>query len=387
MRSTERKTAEGDHPMGNKVMEICAKLNIGGAQLVAANISKYAPDGLAITYLVFGDEIGEYEPEILARGHRVVHMRSPRGNSLGYMRSLISLMRSEGFDAVHCHTMFSSGTAMLAAWLAGVPGRISHSHTAKDDAGHSLPRRLYRRMMRGLMRLFGTDYLACGEDAGSELYGKNWFRRHGRVIKNGIDTALFRYDPAVRQSVRARYGVEDSFVIGHVGHYVPVKNQSFLISLMPEILRIRPDAVLLMFGEGEDREKLRAAIDAAQLGNAARLMGNVRDVYRVLSGLDVFAFPSLFEGTPLALIEAQANGLPCVISDRIPKDACLTDLISAIPLEKPEEWLQKICAATREPETNWSELLRQSYGTVENSMESLYRLFGQYHNRKRREAL
>lgn len=367
-----------------KVLEICAKLNIGGAQLVAANIAKYAPPEFQITYLVYGDEIGEYEADVVSAGHRVIHMESPRGNTAGYLRSLIRLMRQEQFDAVHCHTMYSSGIAMLAAKIARVPGRISHSHTAKDDSGSSFSRNVYRKAMRVLMRLCGTDYLACGEDAGRELYGGRWFDRHGRVIKNGIDIPLFRYDPVARQAIRAELHLNDKYVIGHVGHYVPVKNQSYLISLLPDLLKQRPDAVLLMFGDGEDRKKLQNTIEAAHLQDQARLMGNVRNVNRVLSALDVFAFPSLFEGTPLALIEAQANGLPCIISDHIPNDACLTELITRLPLENSEQWIQSLASAARDPKTDWCAVLESRYETVERSMNDLYQLFSQYHNIRRK---
>ncbi len=361
-----------------KVLELCGKLNIGGAQLVAANIGLHAPDGYEITYLVYGDEVGEYEQEILARGHRIIHMAPPRGNAKSYIRELTDLIRRGGYDAVHCHTMFSSGVVMLAAKRAGVRGRICHSHTAKDNTKLSVSRRAYRWFMRLLIHTCATDYLACGVEAGRALYGKRWFDRCGRVIKNGIDVRAFSYREEAAGQIREKYGLEGKFVLGHVGHYVDVKNQSFLIRLMPELLKRRPNAVLLMFGDGEDRKKLSALIEKYHLKDSAFLMGNVRNIDKILSAFDVFVFPSHFEGTPLALLEAQANGLPCLISDRIPEDACLTPLITRLPLDAPEQWIEKIISASRDDNTDWAAEIESRYETVEQSMNELYQIFQSY---------
>ena len=369
--------------MSVNVLEICAKLNIGGAQLVAANISRYAPEDIKVNYLVFGDEIGDYEEEIVARGDHIIHHEPPRGKALSFLRDLTELMKKEKYDVVHCHTMFSSGVCMLAAKRAGVPGRICHSHTAKDDAPRTFKRKIYRRLMRWLMHSCSTDYLACGIDAGRELYGRKWFDHHGKVIKNGIDVGRFRFSETTAHEMRKQYGLEGKFVIGHVGHYVAVKNQSFLLTLLPQIQRIQPNAVLLMFGEGTDREKLEELIKENHLESTAKLMGNTRDVNQVLSAFDIFVFPSLFEGTPLALIEAQANGLPCVISDNIPKDACLTRLIKRIPLDNRNDWIEAITTAKRDFDTDWAEEISRGYETVDSSMNELYKMFSQYHNKRR----
>lgn len=357
-----------------KVLEVCARLNIGGAQKVAANIGRYAPEDIDIWYLVFGSDVGEYEAPLIEMGHHIVHM--PLRSHQPFFRRLCKFIKRESFDVVHCHTMYSCGIFMLAARLCGVRGRICHSHTSKDEAPQTLRRVLYKRLMRALTRLCATDYLACGQEAGNELYGERFFRRHGQVIKNGIETHKYAFDEAARGEIRASYGVSDAFVIGHVGHYVSVKNQSFLIDLFPELLRRRPDCVLLLFGEGEDREKLQAQIRRLNLQKHVRLMGNVNNVDRVLSALDTFVFPSLYEGTPLALIEAQANGLPCIISDQIPDDACLTDLILRCSLSEPNTWIRSILAASRPGDPGkYQYRIEQLYGSVEQSLHTLYRLF------------
>lgn len=361
-----------------KILEIAGKLNIGGAQAVAANISKYADEDMHFTYLVFGDDVGALEENILKKGHKILHCAYPSEGMAKFFIYLVRLMKSERFDAVHCHTMYNCGVVMLAAKVAGVPGRLSHSHTINDAAGHSLGRRLYRLLMRALMCLFGTEFLACGYDAGCELYGKRKFEKDGIVIKNGIDIASYRFSEENRKHIREEYGIGDKYVIGHVGHYVKVKNQSFLIELMPEILKKRPNALLLMFGDGEDREMLGRLIEEKKLGESARLMGNVGNINEVLSAFDVFAFPSLFEGTPLALIEAQANGVPCIISNLIPDDACLTDAITKLPLEDKTLWVEALTEAIRRSDGQYAEQLLANYEDIRKSMQKLYGIFRKY---------
>lgn len=363
-----------------EILELVADLRIGGAQRVAANIAKYAPADYHFTYLVFDEEIGEYESEILAQGNDVIHIPSPKKGYPAYLRALREQMRAKEFDVVHCHNMYSCGLVMQLAKQVGIPGRISHSHTAKDNIlQESFPRKAYKRAMRDLIWTCSTDYLACGEDAGEELYGKQRFEKSGVVIKNGIDTAAYRFSPEFRRQIREKYGLGDRFVIGHVGHYVEVKNQIFLIRMMPELLKKRPDAILLLFGEGETRAEMQAEIDRLGLSDSVRLMGNVSNISQVLSAFDVFAFPSVLEGTPLALLEAQANGLPCLISDTIPDDACVTDLIRKLPLADASAWTSAILSAERNPNEDHISVLAERYEDIHDSMAKLYGIFEKHH--------
>ena len=361
-----------------KILEIVADLQIGGAQRVSANIAKYAPDGTEFTYAVFDRTVGDYEAEIEAKGNRVVHISSPH-NSRRFVTDLSRLLNETEYDVVHCHTMYSCGMVMLIAWLHGVPGRISHSHTALDQAsGRSRLRKAYKGLMRALIHLFGTDYLSCGVDAGNELYGEHFFQKKGVVIKNGIDTDAYRFSEKNRVAIRRELGLDDRFIIGHVGHYETVKNQAFLIRLMPEIRKQRSDAVLLLYGGGTTKDMLEQEICSLHLEDHARVMGNVRNISEVLSAFDVFAFPSLFEGTPLALLEAQTNGLPCVISDRIPADACVTDLIERMPLTSPELWTERLVDAHRKHAEDYAEVVERNYESIRRSMQELNSVFNKY---------
>ena len=164
-------------------------------------------------------------------------------------------------------------------------------------------------------------------------------------------------------------------MIGHVGHLTEVKNQSFLIRLMPEILRRQPRAKLLLLGEGEDRPKLEELILRLGLSDYVIMTGIVRNVSEHLSAMDVFAFPSLFEGMPLSVLEVQANGLPCVLSTNVPEDVFLTDLIYPVSLEAPEEWVDRICNSARKDAVHYATLLKEAGSDCSTTIRKITDLY------------
>lgn len=360
-----------------RVLEIIGKLYIGGAEKVARDIGYYAdPSRFAVDYLVFGDEKGVYEDDLTAKGCRIFHAAPPSDGYKDYVRTLEGLIKQNGYDVVHCHTMFSSGWAMWVAKRLGVPVRISHSHSIRIPGRRGFAQSLYERAMRLVILRCSTQLVGCGVDAGRWLFGKGAFERRGITILNGIETEKFTYSEACRSEVRHALGIGDKFVIGHAGHMVKVKNQSFLIELMPEVLKRRPDAVLLLLGDGQDRSMLEQKAKALGLSDKVIMTGNVRDVYRYLSAMDVFAFPSLYEGMPLAMVEVQSNGLPCIISDRVPKDVFLTELLKPLPLEAgAEAWAEAICRAGRSEPEKYGGAMRKSGFDFMNMIEKVYSIY------------
>ncbi len=345
-----------------RVLQVTATLRIGGAEKVARDLGlKLLSEGHEVHYLVFNNDIGEFEDELIFRGGKVIHIPAPSAGYAGYFRRLRQLISENRYDVVHAHTMFNCGWAMLAAKKAGVPIRVAHAHSALDD-GRSLKKLAYEQTMRGLILRDATDLVACGDAAGVRLYGEKAYRERGKRILNGIDTAAFAFSEESRNRIQEQLSLQNSFVIGHVGHLAEVKNQSFLIRLMPQILERKPNARLLMLGEGEDRPKLEKLIRELNLQEVVVMTGNVRNVSDYLSAMDVFAFPSLYEGMPLSIVEVQANGLPCILSTGVPKDVYLTELIRPLPLGEPQIWIDAVLdAKRREPERYAEELKTKGY--------------------------
>lgn len=362
-----------------KILIIASKLYIGGAEKVAADIGFYAdPKKYEVHYVVFGDEVGAYEPELEVHGCKIFHLPQPSASYCAYLKNLKKLIQTYHYDAIHAHTMFNIGWAMLAGRLYGVPTRVSHAHSALREK-RGLKVRLYEAAMRVLIWTCATDLVACGMQAGERLYGRHTFSKRGQLILNGVDTQRFAFDGKRREAFRKELGLTDRFIIGHAGHLAAVKNQAFLLDLMPEILKIRPDACLLLLGEGEDRLMLEQKIHALYLEGDVRMTGNVRNVPDYLNAMDVFAFPSLYEGMPLSVIEVQANGLPCVISDRVPKDVFLTDLIHLLPLEQPQRWVDCLCSVRRSEPEKYAAIMRSSGFDAASAMDKIYKIYDGNH--------
>ena len=358
-------------------LQIAAKLYIGGAEKVARDIGLY-PDGgeYETHYVVFGDEVGAYEQQLIAHGCKVFHIPSPGEGYLSFLRSLKQLMENYRYTAVHAHTMFNAGWVMWQAKRMGVPVRVAHSHSALNTKSN-WKNKTYEWVMRMLILSCATDLVACGEKAGIRLFGRRSYRKKGKLILNGIDVSAYQFSPIAREEIRAKYSLGDSFIIGHVGHFAEVKNQTYLLEIMPQILIQKPGAKLLLLGEGPDRPMLEQKISALSLENNVILTGNVMNVADYLSAMDVFVFPSLYEGMPLSIIEVQANGLPCVLSTGVPNDVYLTDLIQPLSLEEPNRWIQAICDARRKDSKLYQEQLIQSGFDISAAMQKIYDIYEQ----------
>lgn len=358
-----------------RILQVAASLHIGGAEKVARDIGLYAdPNKYEIHYIVFGDAVGDYEQELLEHGCKIYHWPFPLKSYPAYFHALQVLMRTNHYYAIHAHTMFSTGWPMLAARQCGVPVRIAHAHSAMGS-DKSIKRQVYEKIMRQVILHNTTALVACGNAAGTKLYGKRAYEKRGICILNGIDTAAYSYNLHARSDIREAFDLNDSFVIGHVGHLAHVKNQSFLIELMPRILERKPNAKLLMLGDGEDRPELEKLVRKLKLTDHVIMTGNVHNVPDFLSAMDVFAFPSLFEGMPLSIIEVQANGLPCVLSTSVPRDVYLTDLIHPLPLNSNENWVNKICTLERKNSSQYARRLKAAGFDKECSMNAIMELY------------
>lgn len=358
-----------------KVLIICAGLQFGGVERFAANIIKFAPaDEFQFDYLIFEGLGDAFAPEIIDRGGRVITIPSPQHGYRSYIKKLGSLIDENRYDVVHSHTQFNSGINLWVAKKHKVPVRIAHSHTTAHENSISAKQRFYENAMRRLIKKSATHFCSCGVEAGRWMYGDHPFV----VIPNGIDTDLFAYNEQARDTIRKQHKIAaDTFVIGHSGTIYPLKNQEFLIHLLPEIRKIRENTELVLVGTGseDNRNKLHSLVKELGLEKYVHFAGAVLNVNEYYSAFDVFAFPSLREGTPLALLEAQANGLPCVISDAIPQDAIETDLVTQLSLDDEKVWIEQLTKAGRNNPISYSEIMKKSEFDAQMAYQKLFELY------------
>lgn len=361
-----------------RILMIAASLKVGGAEKVARDIGLYGdPEYYQPHYVVFHPDEGEYEAQIRAHGGMVFHMENPAANYPAFYRELCKLMKQYRYHAVHAHTMFNCGWVMLAAKRMGIPVRVAHAHSALDN-GKRILKQIYEAGMRFLILRYATHLVACGEKAGIRLFGEKAYRKRGQLILNGVDAQAFRFQQERREQIRQQLGWQDSYLIGHVGHLCSVKNQSFLLELMPLLLEKKPQTKLLLLGEGPDRAMLEEKIQKLQLGDRVYMPGNVTNVADYLSAMDVFVFPSLFEGLPLSVLEVQANGLPCVISTGVPRDVYATDLLQPLALDREKAcWVSHILASQRKTPEAYARKIQEMGFDISGAMEKIYRIYGE----------
>ena len=205
-----------------------------------------------------------------------------------------------------------------------------------------------KRMMPYLTHLF-----MCGEESGKWLYGEKNKSRF-IMLNNAIDAAVYSFDASKREEMRRQLDLTDELVVGHVGRFNPQKNHPFLLDIFTSLLKKEPDAVLLLVGGGEGMPKIQAKAQELGIAERVRFLGVRSDVADLMQTMDVFVFPSLYEGLPVTMVEAQASGLPCIISDKVPPECILTEgLVNIMPLSaSPEAWAEKILTMRAVPRTD-----------------------------------
>jgi len=323
-----------------RVLHVVGTMDRGGAESMLMEVlRRLDPKRVRCDVLAHGTRPGAYDPELARLGIPV--RRLPSLGRLGYPRYLSTLagfLRSEGpFDAVHSHLDWQGGAIAAAARLAGVRTVVVHSHAASWSRPRGLVESLHLAFCRLLVRSFATDAWACSPQAGAFLFDRRTIRSGRlRVVPNAIDLERFApVGPAEIALRRARIGLPpDGLWLGHVGSLSAVKNQSFLLDLARR-LADRGEAVrLVLVGEGPDRDVLSTRARALGLERQVLLAGSRADVPDVLAALDVFVFPSRSEGLGIAVVEAQAAGIPSIASIAVPPEADMgLDLLERRPLE------------------------------------------------------
>lgn len=251
----------------------------------------------------------------------------PRRNRrpIRYALALARLIRREDFDIVHVHGNSATlAVEMTAAWLGGAKVRIAHSHNTYCMHPH------FNKLLNPLFQWMTTDRMACGVEAGRWMFGKRPFE----VIPIAADPLVYRYDPSRREAARAAMGIgTDEALLGVVALLSPFKNHGFLLKAFALALRRNPKLKLAVIGEGPLRQELEESIRRMDLAGSVFLTGNVADVPDRLQAMDLMVLPSLYEGFPNVLVEAQIAGLPVLVSDRVTRDCDLTGLLTYLPLD------------------------------------------------------
>lgn len=289
-------------------------------------------EGMELDFTAFEDTNEEQKRKFGQVGF--VHILPDRKKNFpGYVRALSRILK-KGYDVVHVHG--NSGTMVaeaVCARMCGVFRIIVHGHNT--TCSHMW----VHKILRVPMMWMAAERLACSDKAGKWLYGNKRYT----VLNNAVDLKQFQYNPQKRKSYREEFGVKDAFVIGHSGRFHRQKNHDFLIDIFAEYLGMEPQAKLLLVGDGEELQNIRRKVRRLGLEDHVVFAGRRSDAWEIYSAMDLFLLPSLWEGLPVVMVEAQANGLPVLVSDNITKEAECTDRVFWFDLKKSAaEWAEKI---------------------------------------------
>ncbi len=323
-------TAETKRPV--RILHVVGGMNRGGVETWLMHVLRHIDrERFRMDFLVHTTRPCAYDEEIQKLGSKIIPCLET-SRPWRYARNFHRALSEHGpYDVVHSHVHHFSGFVVYLAHRAGVPVRITHSHndTSLNDGRATTFRSGYLRLMEHLIRKHATTGIACSRKAAESLYGTAWQNdSRWKVVYCGIDLEPFR-QPVDRAEVRRELNIpEDAFVLGHVGRFHEQKNHTFLIDIAAEVARREPNMRLLLVGDGPLRPQIEAKVASLGLTDRVIFAGLRPDVPRLMKGaMDVFVFPSLYEGLGLVLIEAQLSGLPSIFSDVIPEE---TDLVPSL---------------------------------------------------------
>lgn len=368
-----------------KILHVVGGMNRGGVETWLMHVLRQIDrTQFHLDFVVHTTEPRAYDDEIRALGARIFpcpYTDSP----LRYAREFKNILRSYGpYDVVHSHVHHYSGYVLRLAYQAGVPMRIAHSHsdTSRLQSQAGFCRQQYLSLMEAWVRRYAVVGISASRKAAEALFGAAWEQdSRWRLLYCGIDLTPFR-EPAFSAVVRTQLNIPlDAFVIGHVGSFLLVKNHVFLIEIAAEIMQRESKTYLLLVGDGALRADIEQKVRELGLSEQVIFAGLRADVPRVMRAMDVFVMPSLYEGLPLVGIEAQACGLPFILSDTVSEDLdYIKPLMHRVSLSQPASaWAEIILTAKQSPSGVTPEaavsLIENSPFNITDSLEMLKNVY------------
>ena len=331
-----------------RVLHVVVNMNRGGAETLIMNLYRNV-DSSRIQFDFLTCKPGVFDAEIKEMGgriHRIPYLSEVGPSKYRALLKEFFLSHPE-YKILHSHLDKMSGLVCKVAKMSGVPIRIAHSHNTESEGNRII--KLYKWYLGTQIRSSATHYAACSKKAAAWLFGKSAVQAN--IIKNGVESTSFLFTETRRSSVRQKLNLaDDELAIGHIGRFHLQKNHMFLIKVFTELLKYYPKAKLILVGDGPLQSRIERLAVKKGIRNRVFFLGIRDDIPELLQAFDLMLFPSFHEGLPVTIIEAQAAGLPCILSEHITQEVDLgIQLIRYARLSDMEEWLSKILYYTNRP--------------------------------------
>lgn len=312
-----------------RVLQVVTLMNRGGLESMLMNYYRNIDrNKIQFDFLEHRDGNHDYTEEILSLGGKIYHVPNVNPfNTNNYLNELNDFFKkhSSEYTIVHSHLDSMSAYPLKYAQKYGIPVRIAHSHNTNQEKNLKYLVKMYSKTK---IKKFTTNQFACGKEAGQWLFSSNDFQ----IMNNAIDTEKYIYNSISSLQMKKSLNISGKFVLAHIGRFNKQKNHDFLIDIFKEVYKNDNNSILLLVGVGELEGKVKDKVKRLGLTKVVKFLGLRNDIPDLLQAVDVFVFPSLFEGLPVTLVEAQASGLPCIVSENITDEVKLTENIKYLNL-------------------------------------------------------
>lgn len=331
-----------------RILNLFTIMNRGGAETMVMNYYRNIDrTKVQFDFMVHREERGAYDDEIEALGGKIYRMPPVQPGHFGEYKNAVARFFDEHneYRIIHSHMSELGYYVFREAKKRGVKCTVCHAHNAPHFSDETLIEKakdIVRNYFKHRIRKHTDHKFICGIEAGNWLFGEKNSESFV-MMNNAVDAHRFGWDAQKAQQLRKSFGTDGKFAICHVGRFNSQKNHDFLVDIFRAINNKKEDTVLLLVGAGDLEEKIRQKVSSLGLEEKVRFLGLRDDVNDILLASDIFLFPSLYEGLPVTLVEAQSSGIKCIISDSIPSDCRITENVEVISLEKSADfWADEV---------------------------------------------
>lgn len=335
-----------------RVLQVLPGLNRGGLETFVMNVYRNIDKSKIQFDFLTNMKTGNYAEEITELGGKIHYIPPRHKGYKAFCKNLHKFFeQNKGvYDAIHYHeSSLTSLEVLYYAKKAGIPIRIIHSHSSSimGNKFHYLTHYLGKAFISTL----ANRYFGCSDKALDWMFRYSGIRSKAVMVNNGINSSLFKYDVETRTKVRREFNIADNdIVIGHVGRFSAVKNHNFLIDVFKELKEISKSVKLMLVGVGELENEIHTKVEELKLSDSVIFTGSRSDTNKLYQAMDIFVMPSLYEGLPMVLVEAQTAGLPVLCSNRISKMSAMSDNFEMLALEEePQKWANQIIEMLKAP--------------------------------------
>lgn len=332
-----------------RILHVVANMGLGGTETylmnIYRNIDRQKVQFDFLTYYEDG-ESGYYDDEIIQMGGKIHNIPSvTKAGFLKFINNTRQVIRNGNYTIIHAHTTHNIGLAMFAAKQEGVNIRIAHVHNTKVGGNATIVEKMYRKMMKHWINRYANKFCACSAKAAEHLFTRKNIEKNYTYLPNSVDLNPFviksiEDDGSLKEVLKIP---KNSKIVGHIGRYGKAKNHEFIITMFNNLLQKRKDVYLVLVGDGATRSKIEEKIKKMGIVDHVKVLGLRKDIADLMNIMDVFILPSLYEGFGIVLLEAQASGLPCIVSENVQAEPDMKlGLMHWVDLQDTEKWVSTI---------------------------------------------